>query len=120
MLQLLLVQGTPQHPAQARHALHPVQQRGVFGAVLIAEIIPSRDAPQGLVFFQQRGQLAEVAVQQQNTTKTPINDCILSVLSRQSWEPFYQIHKKSLPVEIRRHIQVFFNDDGEICLLKRK
>lgn len=34
-LQLLLVQGFPEHPAQARHGLHAVQERWVFSCVFI-------------------------------------------------------------------------------------
>lgn len=35
-LQLILVQALPEHPAQARHGLHTIQERGVLSCVLVA------------------------------------------------------------------------------------
>ena len=64
--ELLLVEARRHHPAEAGHRFDAVEQRRVGAAVLVAVVVPRRDAVQAGVLVQQVRQLIKITANNNN------------------------------------------------------
>ena len=80
VFQLLGVETPLQHPAEARHGLHPVDGAGVVRGVLVALVVPGGHAVEAGVGLQDGHQLGEIGEEVGGDVEVLLQqDCILGV-----------------------------------------